>query len=146
MKPFISTAFYGVVNYIIALTLISSPWLFGLVDVSSAALIIPIYIGWLQLVMAIFSDNETGFIKQFPMQIHLVMDVVMGFLVAISPFLYSFAYKQDCTAWIPAVVIGCLLMFMGNFTKKSPWLTPLHPATKQGDLESTDSIEGRLSI
>jgi hypothetical protein len=64
MKPFISTAVYGVLNYIVALTLIASPWLFGFANVSSAALFLPLYIGWLQLIMAIFSNNETGFIKQ----------------------------------------------------------------------------------
>ena len=58
MKPFISTTFYGVLNYIIALTLIASPWLFGFYNVSSAALLLPIYIGWLQLIMAIFADNK----------------------------------------------------------------------------------------
>ncbi len=147
MKPFISTATYGVLNYIIALVLISSPWSFGLVDVSSAALFLPIYFGWIQLIMAIFSKSETGFIKQFPLQIHLVIDVHMGFILLVSPFLYTFSDKQDGKAWIPAVLLGGLLMFMGNFTKKSPWLTPAHTALPQGgELTSTDTTEGRLSI
>ncbi len=141
MKPFIPTAFYGVVNYILALTLIASPWLFNLVDVSSAALFIPMYIGWLQLIMAIFTNSETGFIKQFPLQIHLVLDVIMGFFLLVSPFLYTFSNKQP-GAWVPAVLLGGLLMFMGNFTKKSPWLTPMHPAASQGgSMTSTDSSE-----
>ena len=147
MKPFISTAFYGVVNYILALTLIASPWLFDLVNVSSAALFIPIYIGWLQLIMAIFTNSETGFIKQFPLQIHLVLDVIMGFFLLVSPFLYTFSSKLSGTAWIPAVVLGGLLIFMGNFTKKSPWLTPMHESVPQGgSMTSVDSSEGRLSI
>ena len=136
MKPFISTAFYGVVNYVLALTLIASPWLFDLVNVSSAALFIPIYIGWLQLIMAIFSDNETGFIKQFPMQIHLTLDVIMGFFLFVSPFLYTFSDK----AFWPEVLLGGLLIFMGNFTKKSPWLTPLHHSAlpQGGTMTSAD--------
>jgi len=85
MKPFISTKFYGFLNYILALTLIASPWLFNFTDVSSAALLMPIYLGWLQLIMAVFADNETGFVKQFPMQMHLVLDVFMGFLLMVSP-------------------------------------------------------------
>ena len=141
MKPFISTAFYGVLNYIIALTMISSPWTFGLVDVSSAALFLPIYFGWIQLIMAIFTKSETGFIKQFPVQIHLVIDVLMGFILLVSPFLYTFSDKQDGKAWIPAVVVGGLLMFLGNFTKKSPWLTPDEHALPQGgELTSTEAL------
>jgi hypothetical protein len=142
MKPFISTAFYGVLNYVIALTLIGSPWFFGLKDVSSAAFLMPLYIGWLQLIMAIFVDNETGFVKQFPMQIHLALDVAMGFILAVSPWLYTFSSK----AFWPELLIGGLLFFLGIFTKKSPFTTPRHRATREGLLTSTDSYEGRLNI
>lgn len=142
MKPFISTTFYGFLNYIIALTLISSPWLFGFADVSSAALLIPIYIGWLQLIMAIFADNELSFIRQFPMQMHLALDVLMGFVLMVSPWLYSFASKE----FLPQLLFGLLLFCLGIFTKKSPFLTHPHQSLPEGQLTSTDSTEGRLSI
>jgi len=142
MKPFIPTAVYGVINYILALTLIASPWLFGLVDVSSAALLLPIYIGWLQLIMAIFADTEVGFVKQFPIQMHLVLDLVMGFILLVSPWLWTFSSK----AFWPELILGGLLIFMANFTKKSPFLTRAHHAAPEGQMTSTDSIEGRLNV
>lgn len=142
MKPFIPTAFYGVLNYILSLTLIASPWLFGYADVSSAALLLPIYIGWLQLIMAIFVDNETGFVKQFPMQMHLVLDVVMGFIIMVSPWLWNFSSK----VFLPQLLMGLLLFCMGLFTKKSPFTTKAHPSAPEGIYTSTDSTEGRLSI
>jgi hypothetical protein len=146
MKPFISTAFSGVISYILSLTLIASPWLFNLVDVSSAALLMPIYIGWLQLIMTIFADTEVGFVKQFPIQMHLVLDVVMGFILMVSPWLYTFSSKNGGTAFWPALLLGGLLVFLGNFTKKSPFLTRPHHAAKEGLVTSTDSFEGRLNI
>lgn len=142
MKPFIPTAVYGVLNYLLSFTLIASPWLFGLVNVSSAALLIPIYIGWLQFIMAVFVDNETGFVKQFPMQIHLVIDVFMGFILMVSPWLYTFSSK----AFWPELFLGGLLFCLGIFTKKSPFLTKPHHSVPEGQLTSTDSTEGRLSI
>ena len=142
MKPFISTAFYGFFNYIIALTLIASPWLFGFYNVSSAALLMPIYIGWIRLIMAIFSRNEGGFIKQFPIQIHMVLDVFMGFLLMVAPFLYTYASKE----FLPQLLLGALLFFMGMFTKGSPFLTRPHHSLPEGQLTSTDSTDGRLSI
>jgi hypothetical protein len=142
MKPFIPTAVYGVLNYILSFTLIASPWIFGLADISSAALFIPIYIGWLQLIMAIFVDNETGFVKRFPMQIHLVLDVFMGFILLVSPWLYTFSSK----AFWPELLLGGLLFCLGIFTKKSPFLTRPHHAAPEGQLTSTDSIEGRLNV
>ena len=146
MKPFISTAFYGVLNYIIGITLIASPFIFNLVNISSAALFIPIYIGWIQLIMAVFVDNETGFVKRFPMQIHMVLDVAMGFFLMVSPWLYTFAYRAPY-AFLPALILGGLLMFLGIFTKKSPFLTKLHQSQPQGgEMTSTASSDGRLSI
>jgi hypothetical protein len=144
MKPFISTAFYGFFNYIIALGLIASPWLFGFYNVSSAALLMPIYMGWIRLVMAIFSRNEGGFIKQFPIQIHQVLDVFMGFLLMVSPWLYGYAAKEGAIP--PQFLFGALLFVMGMFTKHSPFLTGPHHSLPEGQLTSTDSTDGRLSI
>lgn len=135
MKPFISTAVYGVLNYIVALTLIASPWLFNLVDISSAALFLPLYIGWLQLIMAIFSNCETGFIKQFPLTIHNVLDVLMGFVLMVSPWLYTFSDK----AFLPELLLGGLLFIMGIFTKRSPFTTRNPHNHSVGFLASTDS-------
>ncbi|ASU32258.1 SPW repeat domain-containing protein [Mucilaginibacter xinganensis] len=135
MKPFISTKVYGVLNYILALTLIAAPWLFNLVDISSAALFLPMYIGWLQLIMAIFSRSETGFIKQFPLTIHFVLDVLMGFVLMVSPWLYTFSSK----AFWPELLLGGLLFLMGIFTDKSPFTTRNPHNHAVGFLASTDS-------
>ena len=142
MKPFISTTFYGFFNHILALTLIASPWLFGYANVSSAALFLPIYMGWLQLIMAIFADNKASFIRQLPMQTHLVIDVFMGFILVISPFLYNFSDK----VFLPQLLLGFLLIGMGIFTVRSPFLNKPHHSVPEGQLRSTDSTEGRLSI
>ncbi|HEY2582803.1 MAG TPA: SPW repeat protein, partial [Mucilaginibacter sp.] len=109
---------------------------------SSAALLIPIYMGWLQFIMAVFVDNETGFVKQFPMQMHLVIDVVMGFILAVSPWLWSFSSK----VFLPQLLLGLLLFCLGLFTKKSPFTTKAHQSAPEGIYTSTDSTEGRLSI
>jgi len=146
MKPFISTAVYGVLNYIIALTLIASPWLFDLRSISSAAFFLPIYIGWLQLIMAIFTNNETGFIKQFPVRIHYTLDVLMGFILMMSPFIYGFAFDSVRAAgvfkgvFLPEVLLGGLLFIMGLFTKKSPFTSGLPKTHAEGLIGSTDSI------
>jgi len=135
MKPFISTSIYGVLGYIVSLTLIASPWLFDLVNISSAALFLPIYIGWLQLIMCIFSNNEAGIIKRFPMPMHCTLDVFMGFVLLVSPWLYTFSSK----AFWPELILGGLLLIMGIFTKKSPFTTNVHEVRPEGLLMATDS-------
>jgi hypothetical protein len=85
--------------------------------------------------MAIFSNNETGFIKQFPLTIHHVLDVLMGFVILVSPWLYTFAAK---VFW-PQLILGGLLFCMGLFTKKSPFTTRNPHNHSVGFLTSTDS-------
>jgi hypothetical protein len=142
MKPFISTTLYGVLNYISSLTLIASPWLFGFNNVSGAALLLPIYIGWLQLIMAIFTDNKMSAIRMFPMQTHLALDVFTGFILIVSPWVYGFSGE----VFLPQLLLGLLLFCLGIFTKKSPFLTGPHHSVPEGQLTTTDSTEGRLSI
>ncbi len=87
--------------------------------------------------MAIFVRNETGFIKQFPLQIHMVITAAMGFILFVSPFLYTFSYKAH---W-PELFLGGFLMFMAIFTVKSPFLAKTHIAQPEGEMTSTDSLE-----
>jgi hypothetical protein len=140
MKPFISHSFYGFFKYILSLTMIASPWLFDLVNVSSAALLIPMYFGWLQLIMTIFSDTPASPIRQFPIQMNLVADSIFGFFLMVSPYLYTFSPKAH---W-PELILGGILLFLALFTKNSPFLTKPHHSLPEGQLTSTDSTDGRL--
>ena len=117
MKPFIPTSVYGFFNYASALTLIASPWLFGFYNVGGASFFLPLVFGWLQLIMAIFSNHEWGFIKVFPVSMHCFLDVVGGFILATSPFIYGY-YATG--VFLPQLLLGSLVVFLGIFTKKSP--------------------------
>jgi len=134
MKPFISTKFYGVLNYGVALLLLLTPWYLGYYQFGGAALFLPLLIGWLQLIMAIFSNNSHGFIKVFPMEMHLFLDVITGSFLMCSPFVYGFSEK---VFW-PQVLLGAIIFFAGVFTQKSPFTTR-HHTLAEGQLTSTDS-------
>ena len=141
MKPFISTTLYGVINFGCAILLIASPWLFDFAQYGGAALFMPLLIGWLQLIMAIFSDNPLGFIKVFPMQMHNFLDVLTGSFLMCLPWTYDFSGK---VFW-PHLIFGALLLINGIFVHKSPFLVRATPSLPQGGLTSVDSIEGRLN-
>lgn len=143
MKPFISTKFYGFMNYLLSFALLLAPWYILARNgqpfylVGGAALFLPLLYGWLQFIMAVFSDNPHGFIKFFPMKMHLFLDVVTGSFLLASPFVYGFS---DRLFW-PQVVLGAILCIMGIFTQKSPFLTGYHPPQPLGQLTSVDSQE-----
>jgi len=146
MKPFISTKFYGVINWALVVLLLTAPWDFGawhpgFYTIGGASLFIPIFVGWTQFIMAVFSRNSHGFIKQFPLQMHLFMDVISGSFLMCSPFIYHF---DDKVMW-PHVILGGILLIAGAFTQKSPFTTMFERPHPLGQLESTDELEGRLN-
>lgn len=142
MKGSISTTFFGYFSYIIALVTMSSPWLFGFVHVSAAALFIPLLFGWFQLIMAIFSNTKAGMVGIFPIQMHCVLNVLSGSILFISPLLYGF-----CSGvWAPHVILGGLLMLAGILVKNSPLTNAPHEMLPEAGIESTDAHEGRLMV
>ena len=142
MKPFISRTFYGFINYAAALLLILSPWLFGFLHVTIAAgLLVPLYMGWLQLIMAIFSDNPLGFLKVLPMQMQNCVDIFMGSFLLALPWIYAFSSQ---ILW-PHFLLGLVLVIKGVFAEGSPVLTRPHRSLPEAGITSTDAHEGRLN-
>ncbi|WCT10248.1 SPW repeat domain-containing protein [Mucilaginibacter jinjuensis] len=113
---FISTKLIGALDYITGIILIASPWLFGYYNISSAALFIPVFLGAMQIIMAIFSNYELGIMKVLPMPLHSFLNGFVGFWLLVSPFLYGFC---NIVFW-PQVILGILLLMMAIYAKPSP--------------------------
>lgn len=137
MKPFISTSVYGFLNYVLALTLMASPWLFGFYHVGGASFFLPLVFGWLQLLMAIFSLNKFGFMKVFPVPMHCFIDVIGGSFLLVSPFLYDYSSK---VFW-PQLILGSLVFFLGVFTKTSPFTDAPQHVFKDGLMSHIGDID-----
>ena len=141
MKPFISPTLYGVLNFTSAILLMSSPWLFNFAQFGGGALLVPIFLGWLQLIQSIFSDNPFSFIKVFPMQMQNCLDGITGLFLMTMPFSYGF---YNNVFW-PHLLLGGLLVFKGVFAQGSPFLVRATPSLPEAGITSTDSLEGRLN-
>jgi hypothetical protein len=118
MKPFISTKLHSIFDYLGGIVVTASPWLFGFYPVGGAALFIPLVFGVLLMIMVIFTRHEGGLIKVFPLQLHLLLDMFVGFVLLVSPFLYKF-YPF---VFLPHVLLGLFLISSGIFTRHSPFL------------------------
>ncbi|MGZ3751364.1 MAG: SPW repeat domain-containing protein [Mucilaginibacter sp.] len=137
MKPFISTKFYGFLNYVVAITLMASPWLFNFYHVGGASFFLPLVFGWLQLIMAIFSKHELGFIKIFPVSMHCFIDVVGGSFLLASPFVYGYSGE----VYLPQLLLGSLVFFLGIFTRTSPFTDEPQHVFRDGLSNTTDLDE-----
>lgn len=148
MKGLISTKTFGYINYPLALLMMVSPWLFCSTDgtpfwhVSAAALFFPLVFGWFHLLMAIFSKSKAGMVGIFPIQMHCTLDVISGFAIAMSPFLYGFYHK----VFLPHLILGGIIFFLGIYTKNSPLLNQPHEMIEgEYGIQSTDAHEQVLT-
>ena len=135
MKPFISLSTYGVINWLAVVLLLGSPWALGFYKLGGAALFLPLLFGWIEFIMAVFSANKHGFIKQMPMEMHLFLDVIIGSFLLMSPFIFHFS---DKVVWTQ-VLIGGLVFIAGAFTHKSPFTDKYRHHLPEGQLQSVDS-------
>jgi hypothetical protein len=112
---FIPTKIHAVLDYLSVALFIASPWLFGFAT-GGAAQWIPIVAGVVVLGQSVLTDYEGGIARVMPMQAHLVMDMLLGLVVAASPWLFGFASY----VYLPHVLFGALALGAGLFTKRVP--------------------------
>ncbi|ACU62785.1 SPW repeat domain-containing protein [Chitinophaga pinensis] len=109
---FISTKTHGFLDYIVAILLIAAPWLFGFYD-GGAASWVPIGFGIATILYSLITDYELGVSHRLNMSTHLTLDVLSGFLLALSPILLSFSDH----VWLPHVIVGLFEIGTASMTK-----------------------------
>lgn len=98
---FIPTRVHGILDYLTGAFLIATPWLFGFAS-GGAETWLPVALGAGAILYSLFTDYELGVVKALPMPTHLLLDVLSGFLLAVSPWLFGFA---DAVFW-PHLILG----------------------------------------
>jgi general stress protein CsbA len=111
---FISRKIHAVLDYISGVLLIASPWLFNFADIAAAKWV-AIIAGIVILGMSLLTDYEGGIKKIIPMSGHLTMDVIVGILLAVSPWLFNFSEY----VYLPHLIIGILEIGAGLFTERA---------------------------
>ncbi len=108
----ISTKLHGVLDYLVGIILIISPWLFGFAN-RGAQSAIPVILGIGAIVYSVFSKYELGIFKVIPFRIHLVIDALSGLLLASSPWFFGFADQ----VYMPHLIFGILEIMVVLLTK-----------------------------
>jgi len=110
----ISRKTHGIIDYLWAVVMISAPFVLGFITIIPAA--ICFFIAALLIIFqSLFTNYELGVWKKLPMAFHLDMDMVLGFTLAISPWLFGF-YQQ--IFW-PHVIMGTFSMVAGLTTNSN---------------------------
>lgn len=112
---FIPTWLHGLLDYPMAILLIALPWLGGFAT-GGPEQWLPITAGITLLVIAPMTDYEVGLVRVVPMSGHLVLDVIMGGILAASPWLFGFAEL----VYVPHLAMGLLELGAAVTTQTSP--------------------------
>ncbi len=123
---FIPTSLHAVMDYVGGLLLIVVPLMLWGRDIPDAALLVPLVTGIIMLLQGMVTDYEYSVASVISMPTYLIMDGLIGIVVAASPWLFGF-YES---VWIPHVVLGLLAIAaaMTTHLTRGPSLTHSHHA------------------
>jgi hypothetical protein len=112
---FIPTKIHGYMDYMMGLLLIASPWLFDFAD-GGAKQWIPVILGVSAIIYSLMTDYELGASRTISMPTHLMLDLVSGIFLAVSPWLFGFADE----VYLPHLVLGIIEVGAALTTKREP--------------------------
>jgi hypothetical protein len=100
---FISTKAHGVIDYLMGILLIASPWLFDFAR-GGAETWVPVILGSGAIIYSLLTDYELGMSHMLPMRTHLTLDLLSGILLAVSPWLFGFSEY----VYMPHLILGII--------------------------------------
>jgi SPW repeat len=115
----IPTRMHGLMDYVVGIVLIASPWIFGFHNESSTATWTFVILGIAVLATSLMTNYELGLMHVVPMHMHLWADAIVGLVLALSPWIFGYADNTGTNGWLPAVVIGVLEL--GTAAMSDPW-------------------------
>jgi hypothetical protein len=107
-------------DYLGGLVLIAAPWLLGFSELDGPAVWVPVTIGAGMIALALMTAYEYGLVGLVSMPGHLVVDFIVGAMLAASPWLFGFASD----VWVPHVVLGVGEMGAALMTRTVPTSAP----------------------
>lgn len=109
----IPTTLHGVIDYLVALFLVSAPFMLGFAD-GGAAQWATIVLAVFVLVYSLFTDYELGMVRILRFRFHLVLDVVFALLLLASPWALGFSG----IIWWPHVLVGIMALVVAAFSAR----------------------------
>lgn len=111
---------HAALDYIVGVFLLLAPSLFGFAHVEVARNVM-LLVGAGTLLYSLLTAYEFGLIKLIPFRGHLALDVVGGFLLLASPWLFGFSSEVVA----PHVAFGLFEIMAGLCTRREPAPRPI---------------------
>ena len=118
----ITTRVHGILDYIIGIALIAAPWIFGFAN-SGPETWVPVILGAGSILYSLITDYELGLAGILSMKSHLRTDIVVGLVLAVSPWIFGFAN----VVWAPHLIVGLVILGVSMSTHAVPSKTAAAP-------------------
>jgi hypothetical protein len=128
---FLPTKIHGLMDYLMSIVLMGSPWLLGFARAGGETWI-PVILGVTMLIYSLFTDYEYGALRILPVKAHLFIDLLSGAFLAASPWILGFADY----VFLPHLVLGIAEIGAALVTKTLP-------ADERGPARSGSMINSR---
>lgn len=112
---FISTKAHGVMDYLMGMLLIASPWLFDFAR-DGAETWVPVILGAGAIIYSLLTDYELGISRTISMRTHLTLDLLSGIFLAASPWIFGF----NEYVYLPHLILGILEIGASLATERTP--------------------------
>lgn len=102
---FVTKEIHAYLDYPVALALIGLPFLLGLGESNPLALQLSVATGIAALILTILTDHHLGVIRVIPYKIHLIVDLLVGIVFVIAPFLLAFEGLDAYFYWLNGAAV-----------------------------------------
>lgn len=113
---FISPRTHTIIGFIVGIALLLAPNIFGFSDVGGAAVAVPRIIGIIVILSELTVRGSFSGMGFIPMRLHIMMDILMGAFLTLSPWLFSFS-DAGTNAWVPHFIVGLLIIGYALMTR-----------------------------
>lgn len=134
----IPTRIHGILDYLVSVILIVTPWLLGFNGPNTATYIL-VALGIVAIMYSLITNYEWGAVRVLSMPMHLMLDLVSGFLLAISPWLFGFSKY----IYLPHLLLGILEILVSLMTDPIPYGIRKDLEARRKSHSADNPIKGR---
>lgn len=102
---FVTKTIHAWLDYPVALALIVLPFLLGLGDSNSLALVISPIAGVAAFLLTVLTDHHLGLVRVLPYKLHLAVDLAVGLVFLAIPFVLGFSGLDAAFYWLNGAAV-----------------------------------------
>jgi len=108
----VGTRVHGLLDYIMGIGLIGAPLLLNLAT-DGVETWVPAILGLVIIGYSLFTNYELGVWKDLSVRTHLKLDLIVGIILCISPWLFGFSHL----VWTPHLLLGIIIICISIVSK-----------------------------